>query len=494
MAASLVNPLLPKQNHLPSKRATRIPKTIILLQMCHDVQEIRQLHAQLIMSGLIGHPLNAGRLIETCVSACQIDYGLAVFNTTLSPDIFAYNTIIRGLILACSHAKALSEGKQVHGQIIKAGIRSDTHVHSSLIHMYTNSGCLSSAERVLAEFSEENVLAKNSMITGYMNHGDIDTAREMFDTMNIKDTASWSAMITGYTKNGMYGEALLIFREMMASHIPLNESTLVSALSACSHLGALDQGRWIHTYLDKKIVKISVYLGTALVDMYAKCGCIECSYEVFRNMPQKDVVTWGVIISGFAMHGQALKCFKLFQEMVDNGTHPNDVIFVAILTACSFAGHVELGHRYFDQMVHYYGIRPSIEHYGCMVDLLGRAGRLTEAEELISSMLEKPNSAIWGALLNACRIHKDVKRGEHAFKQLTELEPTSGERYKLAAHLFADVGEREDANELRKFVKDTNAEPICGSSFIEVDGMVHEFVVADIDHSRAKDIYRMLQG
>ncbi|XP_059662318.1 pentatricopeptide repeat-containing protein At5g66520-like isoform X2 [Cornus florida] len=454
--ASLAHPMLLKQKNsqLPSIRATRIPTTIFLLQMCQNFREVRQLHAQLVVLGLINRPPNAGRLIESYVSTSEIYYASSVFDTISYPDVFAYNMMIRGLTL----------------------------------------GSTDSAERVLQQFSEENVLVRNSMISGYLSQGHVQNARAMFDGMRIKDTATWSAMITGYTKNGMYGEALATFQEMMASEVKLNESTLVSALTACAQLGALDQGRWIHTCIDKIKAKISVTLGTSLVDMYAKCGCMDCSYKVFRNMPRKDVVTWGAIISGFALHGQAEKCFELFDEMVANGTCPNEVIFVAILSACSHAGYVELGDYYFEKMVHDFGIRPTVEHYGCMVDLLARAGRLGEAEQLITTMPEEPNSIIWGSLLGGCRNHRDVKRGERAFRQLIELEPLSGDRYKLAGHMFSNVGEKEDADEITKFIKEKKLETTRGSSFIEVDGIIHEFMVGDIDHSRAYEIYGMLEG
>ncbi|XP_047250144.1 pentatricopeptide repeat-containing protein At5g48910 [Capsicum annuum] len=233
-----------------------------------------------------------------------------------------------------------------------------------------------------------------------------------------------------------------------------------------------------------------VNVGTALVDMYGKCGCIEFSYQLFQKMPKRDVVTWGVIISSFATHGQAKKCFQLFDEMIDSGVEPNGVIFVALLSACSHAGLIEKGCQYFYQMVHEFGIRPSIEHFGCMVDLLGRAGRLAEAEQLILSMPEEPNSVILGALFNACRIHNDIERGRPLFKRLINLEP-SPDRYKLAASLFANNGEDY---EFRKLLKDESLESRCGLSSIQVDGVDYEFMVSDIANDRAQDVYGTLEG
>jgi pentatricopeptide repeat protein len=527
MASSLSPLSLSKQKFpIPLVRTpTRIPAAIHLLQLCHNFQEVKQLHAHFIVTGLLDCRPNAGRLIESYVTISQINFAFSIFFRLPSPDVFAYNTMMRGLTLckcphdslllynkllldgltpdnytytfvlkACSRLEALSEGKQVHGQIIKAGIAPDTYIHSSLIHMYTNSDSLACAELVLTEFPEENTLTKNAIISGYLSQGHVEKARRMFDTMEAKDVASWSAMVTGYTKNGLYLEALAVFHEMMASQVHPNESTFVSSLSACAHLGALDQGRWIHAYIDKAGVKISVTLGTALIDMYAKCGSIRCSYEVFQKMSQKDIVTWGAIISGFAMHGQAEKCFELFDEMVASGTYPNEVIFVAILSACSHVGCVELGHHYFNHMIHDFGIRPSIEHYGCMVDLLGRAGRLLEAEKFIRSMPEEPNSIIWGALLSACRTYGDLQRGNRAFRQLIELEPMSGDRYKLAGLMLTNAGEKANATKIRKFIKENDLETTCGTSFVEVDGVIHEFVAGDTDHSKLREIYRLWKG
>ncbi|GKA22964.1 pentatricopeptide repeat-containing protein [Tanacetum coccineum] len=506
-----------------SSIVTNVPVPVTLLQMCNDMKEIKQLHAQLTVSGLINRRINAGRLIASYVSCGEIIDALLVFHKIRAPDVYAYNTIIRGLTLtgcphnsllfynellqknlspdshtytcvlkACSHLKAVSEGKQLHARIIKGGTKPNTYIHSSMINMYANSGDISSAECVLAEFSEENVSVKNSMITGYMNHGQLNAAQQVFNNMFTRDSATWSVMITGYTRNSMYTEALSIFQEMVASKVLINESTLVSALSACGHLGALDQGRWIHVYINKMWDKISVNLGTAVVDMYAKCGCIEIGYEVFKDMPEKDVVTWGVIISGFAAHGPAEKCFQLFEEMVAHGIQPNEIIFVAILTACSHTGLVDLGCFYFNKMTTFYNIRPSVHHYGCMVDLLGRAGRLSEAEELISTMVEKPNAIIWGALLAGCRIHKDSRLGEYAFEQLVKLEPLSGERYKLASHMLTHIEEQERLHKFRKEIRDRNLETSKGSSLIEVDGEVHNFLASDIDHIRYQEIYSLL--
>ncbi|KAF3453237.1 hypothetical protein FNV43_RR03677 [Rhamnella rubrinervis] len=523
----------------------RIPaETTVVLQMCPDFQEVRQVHAQLVVSGLLHRPPNGARPMETYMTVSHVYPALSILNAMPCPDVFAFNTIIRDLtkhhhpyqallvykrllldgltpdsytytfiLKACSQLKAqgLFEGKQVHCRILKIGISpADTYISTSLINMYTNSAAMSCAERVLAQLSVEEVTAgtntltlvarssnNNAIISGYLRQGNVVRARTMFNKMVAKDVASWSAMITGYTQNGLYTEALTIFQEMMMvnSHqVCPNESALVSSLSACAHLGALLHGRLIHAYINKTSgAEFSVNLGTALIHMYAKCGSIQCSYKAFQKMAHRDIVTWGAIISAFAMHGQAHKCFQLFDEMVSQGIQPNEIIFVAILSACTHAGHVELGHFYFNQMVRDFGITPSIEHYGCMVDLLGRAGRLAEAQDFISAMPEKPNSIIWGALLSACRTHNDLERGKLAFSHLTMLEPMSGDRYKLAGLMFCNAGEKENATKIRRFLKENDLETTPGLSFIEIDCVVSEFVSGKVDHKKASEIHRMLK-
>ncbi|XP_042498638.1 pentatricopeptide repeat-containing protein ELI1, chloroplastic-like [Macadamia integrifolia] len=532
---SLLKPNQMTSSGKPITRTVRIPADVILTQKKtrQNIQETQQLHAQLIVSGRLNrHPTATKKLIESYALIPHIPYAYSVFKSINSPNIFMYNTMIRYFILgnhpfrsvflyqgmlsdglvpdnhtytfvlkACSKTSSLFEGKQVHCQIIKTGLKpslTTTHIHSSLIHMYANANDLCSAECVLLEFSEydrnENTLVMNSMLTGYMRNGWVENARQLFERMSVKDDASWSVMISGFVQNSMNVEALGIFQEMIVSGTPLpNESALVSSLSACAQLGALNQGRWIHAYVKRSRIKLSVRLCTALVDMYAKCGSIDIGYQVFEKMPRRDVVAWGVMISGFAMHVRANECFKLFDEMVSEGLYPNAIIFVSILSACSHAGCVEAGCYYFDRLSREFGIKPSIEHYGCMVDLLGRAGQLAEAEELIVSMPEKPNAIIWGALLGACRTHKDLRRGERVFRQLIELEPRSGDRYKLAGHMFTATGEEEDAMKVRKLIKGKELQTTRGCSYIEIDGIVHEFMAGDINHCEARQIYLMLE-
>ncbi|KAI9100268.1 hypothetical protein K1719_024486 [Acacia pycnantha] len=498
MAISLSDSSFLKHKDLPHRAHQKIPTTVLLLQVCQSLQEVKQLHAQFIVSGLLGHhPLNSGRLLESYVKISQIDYAISVFKTIPYPDIFAYNTAIRGLTLCNLPHSALL----LYNTLLLKGQIPDSYTYTFVLKacsfwkLCVKVNKFHCAELVLNGFSEVETPAFNSMISGYLRHGHVKEARELFDRIEeARDVATWNSMISGYTKNGLHKKALELFQEMMASQEDPDESTLVSSLSAISHLGTLDQGRWVHTYVKRNGFKMRNNLGAALIDMYAKCGSIESAHEVFEEMPERDIVTWGAIISGFATHGKVQKCFELFHEMIMEGTHPNEVIFVSILCACSHAGYVDMGYHYFNKMVHDFRIKPSVEHYGCMVDLLGRAGKLAEAEEFIGSMPEKANSVIWGTFLNACRMHNDARRGNKALRYLMDLEPNSGDRYKLAGIMFDNAGEKECAQKVRKFMKDFDLKATSGLSCVEVEGEFHEFMAGDTGHDEVREIYTMWDG
>ncbi|CAN0857925.1 Pentatricopeptide repeat-containing protein At5g66520 [Linum grandiflorum] len=475
---------------------------ILLLQKCSELQEVRQLHAQFVVSGLIHHHRMVPRsLIQAYVNTSNVEPAISIFETSLlvPPDVFVYNTIIRGLL---THDDSPARILQYYNQLLLQHLLPDNYTYTFMLKacsrlMYASSGCMDDAELVLAEFGqdEENVDATNSIISGYCKCGLVVEARDKFDGMRHRDVASWSAMITGYTRNQMNMEALSLFHYMTVIEpetLP-NESMLVSLLTACGRLGALAQGRWIHKYIDRVGIKNTASLSTAILDMYAKCGSIECSYTMFKKMASRDrdVVSWGAMISGFAIHGQATKCLRLFDEMIGYGIRPNAVVFVAVLTACSRSGLVEKGRHYFQQMVHRFRITPSIEHYGCMVDMLARVGRLEEASEVIELIPEKANSVILGAFLSGCRMHNDVVRGSWAFRKLMEVEPESGDRCKMGEVMFASAGRKNEATTIRRLMDAERMDRTAGCSFIELDGTVHQFIAGDIMHDQTEEIYRI---
>ncbi|KAK7860083.1 pentatricopeptide repeat-containing protein [Quercus suber] len=271
-----------------------------------------------------------------------------------------------------------------------------------------------------------------------------------------------------------------------------NYVTLVSVLPAISCFGALELGKWVHLYAEKNGIEIDDVLGSALVDMYSKCGSIEKALQVFERLPRKNAITWSTIIGGLAMHGRANDALDYFSRMERSGVTPSDVTYIGVLSACSHAGLVDEGRSFFSHMVKAVGFEPRIEHYGCMVDLLGRAGHLEEAEELILNLPIRPDDVIWKALLGACKIHGNIEMGRRVAKVLMDMVPHDSGSYVALSNMYASSGNWEAVADVRSMMKEMDIRKDPGCSWIELDGEIHEFLVDDDSHSRAKEIHSML--
>lgn len=295
-------------------------------------------------------------------------------------------------------------------------------------------------------------------------------------------------MVSGCVGCGKSKEALEAFARMQGEGFEPEDRTLVSVLAACAHLGALEQGKWVHGYLRGKGRRVTVFLGTALVDMYAKCGEVELGLRVFREMPERNLLVWTTAIKGLAMHGRGAEALRMFGEMERCGFVPDDIAFIGALCACTHAGLVDQGRQLFDSMSRGYGIEPKVEHYGCMVDLLARNGLLDEARDLIDSMPMEADALIWGALMAGCRFHKNVELAEHVVKHLIRLEPDCSGVYVLLANIYAVTGRHDDARSVRALMKQKGVEKTPGCSLIEINGIVHQFLVGDTSHPMIEDI------
>lgn len=362
--------------------------------------------------------------------------------------------------------------------------------------MYSTCGNLMLARQVFDEISQPDLPSYNSIVNANVKVGLIDVARKVFDEMPDRNVISWSCMINGYVSCGEYKEALALFREMQMAEVNgvrPNEFTMSSVLSACGRLGALEHGKWIHAYIGKCGMKVGVVLGTSLIEMYAKCGIIERAKWVFDNMGphNKDVMAWSAMISGLAMYGHSEECLELFTEMTNYGVRPNAVTFLGVLCACVHGGLVSEGKEYFRRMSEEFGITPLIQHYGCMVDLFGRAGLIQEAWNLVNSMPMDPDVPVWGALLSGSRMHGDIETCEIALRKLIELDRTNSGAYVLLSNVYAKMGRWADVRHVRDLMEARGIKKVPGCSLVEVGG-VHEFFVGDDSHPETKEIYKML--
>ncbi|GFQ03949.1 pentatricopeptide repeat-containing protein at1g31430 [Phtheirospermum japonicum] len=286
----------------------------------------------------------------------------------------------------------------------------------------------------------------------YGELGCVESMSHVFDEMPLRDLISWNTMINGYVQFNKVDEAMTLFRHMQMNRIKPDKYTLVSLLTGCAQLGALEQGEWIHAYLEDNRIKIDAIVGTALIEMYAKCGYLEKSLNIFYQLSQKDTASWTSIICALAMNGYSSEALDFFSEMIRVGIRPDDITFIGVLSACSHGGLVEEGRRHFESMARVYRIEPKVEHYGCFIDLLGRAGLLDEAEEMINKVPDKDNKIIvplYGALLSACRNYENVDMGERVAKRLLEIEARDSSGHTLLANIYAAASRWEDVTKVR---------------------------------------------
>ncbi|CAL0300135.1 unnamed protein product [Lupinus luteus] len=530
----------------------------ILNKKCfNSLQHLRQVHSIILRTGHFQDHYVSGTLVKCYANPHFNNFALAikVFDQIPRPNVFVCNIVLKGslengepheaiscyqkmvllnskpnkftyptLFKACAITGSVKEGIQFHSHVVKHGL-SDGHIKSAGIQMYTSFGLVKEARRMLDERGETDVVCWNAMIDGYLKCGEveeakdlfgcmpyrnvgswntmisglarcgmIESARTLFNDMEERDEISWSAIIDAYIKQGCFKEALEVFHKMQREKVKPKPYSLPSVLTACANLGALDQGRWIHSYVKRNSFQVNAVLGTALIDMYAKCGRLDMSWEVFEKMRVKEVSTWNAMIGGLSIHGRAEEAIELLKKMQEEKLKPNDVTFVSVLNACAHAGMVESGVALLNSMNRVYGIEPKMEHFGCVVDLLGRAGLIKEAEKFIESMTVKPNAAIWGALLNACRVHGNVEVGEKVGWILLDMEPRNSGRYALLSNIYAKAGRWDDVTRVRKLMKDRGIKTIPGSSMMNLDGRVHEFKMGDGSHPEMKSIYVMLES
>lgn len=392
---------------------------------------------------------------------------LSLFEEMLAAGVLLDEVVLLSVISACTHLSAIREGRLIHGLAVKTGVDSYINLENACIHLYARCGDILAAEKLFHSSRKLDQVSWNSMISGYMKCGFVDKAKSLFDTFSDRDVVTWSAMISGYAQHNQFFEALKLFKKMQQEGINPDEAVLASVISACTNLAALDQGKWVHSYIRENGLKVDGILGTTLIDMYMKCGCVEIAIEVFHEMEEKRVSAWNAIIFGFAMNGFAERGLEVFSEMKRRGVIPNEMTFIGVLGACRHMGLVDEGQHHFVSMVREHNIKPNVKHYGCMVDLLGRAGFLKEAEQLIMSMPMKPEVTTWGALLGACKKHGDYNMGERVGRKLIELHPENEGFRMMMSNICASKGDWNDVLEIWQKMGQYGTEKTPGWSLIE---------------------------
>lgn len=483
----------------------------------------KELHCHVVKYGLHSNVFVQNTLINMYSLCGLIDMARGIFDMSCKSNVVMWNAMISGynrlkqydkakrlffemekkeilpssvtlvsVLSACSKLKDLECGKRVHKYVLDHIVESNLIVENALIDMYVACGEMKVALGTFESMKKKDVISWTAIVAGFVNIGELDIARKYFDQMPERDHVSWTAMIDGYLQGNCFKEALVLFRQMQIWNVKPDEFTMVSILTACSQLGALELGEWVKAYIDKNKVKDDIYVGNALIDMYFKCGNVRKAQTLFNGMPLRDKFTWTAMIVGLAINGYGEAALDMFAQMLKASVTPDEITYIGVLCACTHTGMVDEGRKFFASMTIQHGIEPIVAHYGCLVDLLGRAGHLQEAYEVIKNMPMKPNSIVWGSLLSACRIHKDAEMAEMAAKQILELEPANGAVYVILCNIYAACNKWDNLRELRKEMRDRGIKKIPGCSLIEMNGVVHEFVAGDQSHPQTKDIYLKL--
>jgi pentatricopeptide repeat protein len=403
---------------------------------------------------------------------------------------------ISSVLPAIGDLEDLVLGIQIHGYVIKQGFDSDKCVVTALIDMYGKCACRLEMSQVFYEINQMDIGACNALITGLSRNGHVNDALEVFRKFKGQgmelNVISWTSMIASCSQNGKDMEALELFREMQIEGVKPNSVTIPCLLPACGNIAALMHGKAAHCFSLRRGFSNDVYVGSALIDMYANCGKIQLSRLCFEKMPTRNLVCWNAIMGGYAMHGKAKETMEIFNLMQSNGQKPDFISFTCVLSACSQNGLTEEGWYYFNSMSQEHGMKARIEHYACMVTLLGRVGKLEEAYSMIKSMPFEPDACVWGALLSSCRVHSNVTLGEVAARELFKLEPRNPGNYILLSNIYASEGKWIEVDKVRDMMKGMGLRKNPGCSWIELKNKVHMLLAGDKSHPQIEQIIEKL--
>ncbi|KAK1393535.1 Pentatricopeptide repeat-containing protein [Heracleum sosnowskyi] len=435
-----------------------------------------------------------------------------------NPNEFAFSSVVK----ACAALELVKMGEQVHCLALKSGLSDELFVGSNLADMYSKCGLMGEACLVFEEMPWKDEVSWTAMIDGYSKNGDFEEAllafRKMMSEGNAlidmyskigdmesatsvfgtdfgsRDVVSFTSLIDGFVEVEEVEKAVIFFVEMQRHSILPNEFTFSSLIKACANQAALEQGIQLHALAIKYNVAENPFVYSSLVDMYGKCGLFDHSVQVFEEICMPIDIAWNSLLGVFAQHGLGRDAMNIFDRMTKAKVKPNAITFGKILTGCSHAGLVEEGLRYFYSMEKTYGVTPGPAHYSCVIDLLGRAGRLKEAEEFISSMPFEPNAFGWCSFLAACRTHNDIERGKFAAEELLKIEPENSGAHVLLSNIYAKGHQWDGVKRVRRLMKDGNVKKVPGYSWVDVDNKTHVFGADDWSHPRKEDIDKKLDS
>ncbi|KAJ7544990.1 hypothetical protein O6H91_09G102000 [Diphasiastrum complanatum] len=428
-----------------------------ILNACnsHEALEAgKQIHAEIIERGLHSDVFMGNALINMYSNCGSILQARRVFDGMHTPNVVSWTSMATAYVKHGDPAEALRLCKEMQ----EDGLKPDEMTFVCMLDACTKLGALEMGMQIHSDIIEagfeSNVFIGTSLINMYGKCGSFAHAIQTFDFIPTRNTITWNAVISMYSKHGRSMEALAVFKKMKQEGFKPDGVTFVCILNACASLTALEQGQQVHVDIVEAGYESDIFVGNALIDMYAKCGDIEQAFWVFNQMPEKNIISWNAIIAGFCIHAHSAEALRLFRKMQEQQLKPDKITFVSLLSLCSHLGLVERGRGLFDSMIRDYGLEPSSEHYGCLTDLLGRAGLLKEAEHFIAEMPIPPHISNWMSLLGACRIHTNLELAESTARNILKLEPRNSAACVLMSNIYAMSGKWDKVMEWREMMKE----------------------------------------
>ncbi|XP_061358645.1 pentatricopeptide repeat-containing protein At2g33760 [Gastrolobium bilobum] len=477
----------------PSKSKSKSAEYEAVVRAGPHLRPLQQVHAHLVVSGCHRSRALLTKLLTLSCAAGSIAYTRRLFRSVFDPDSFLFNSLIKAsskfgfsldaihfysrmllsriapssytftsVIKACADLSALRVGRVIHSHVLVTGYGSDSFVQAAIIALYAKSSALG-------------------------------IARKVFDKMPQRSVVAWNSMISGYEQNGLANEAVVLFHKMRELGVDPDSATFVCVLSACSQLGSLDLGCWVHDFIISNGIRVNVVLSTSLISMFSRCGNVSRARVVFDSMNEGNVIAWTAMISGYGMNGYGVQAMELFNRMKTCGLAPNTVTFVAVLSACAHAGLIHEGRQAFASMRKEYGLIPGVEHHVCMVDMLGRAGLLSEAYQFIKELSpEELVPAVWTAMLGACKMHKNFDLGVEVAENLISAEPENPAHYVLLSNMYALAGRMDRVESVRNIMIQRGLKKQVGYSTIDVNNKTYLFSMGDKSLPETNEIYHYL--
>ena len=450
-------------------------------------------HAQIIRVGLRADTITSNMLMNMYSKCGLVESARKLFDEMPVRSLVSWNTMVGSHTQNGDSEKALV----LFMQMQKEGTSCSEFTVSSVVCACAAKCCVFECKQLhgfaLKTALDSNVFVGTALLDVYAKCGLVKDASLVFECMPERSDVTWSSMVAGYVQNELYEEALVLFHRAQAMGLEHNQFTISSALSACAARAALIEGKQVQAVLCKTGIGSNIFVISSLIDMYAKCGIIEEAYIVFSSVEEKNVVLWNAMLSGFSRHVRSLEAMIYFEKMQQMGICPNEITYISVLTACSHLGLVEKGRKYFDLMIRVHNVSPNVLHYSCMVDILGRAGLLHEAKDLIDRMPFDATASMWGSLLASCRIYRNLELAEVAAKHLFEIEPHNAGNHVLLSNIYAANNRWEEVARARNLLKESKAKKERGKSWIEIKHKVHSFMVGERNHPRIVEIYLKLE-